>query len=188
MWQLAIDLLPGYQTDFASKAIADDDFAQATLVHPEVNTINQVVLFPTEQEFGLGIVTAISHGRQPLTICNFHGRSRPGNKLDTPERLAQFRAVIDYFRTLAVPLIIGGDFNVDIDTESIRMFELAGYTNLIKKFKIRTTRNRIAWKRYPLTPQLHSDYVFVNDQVRVKSFEVPEVEISDHLPMILNIE
>jgi len=34
----------------------------------------------------------------------------------------------------------------------------------------------------------HSDYVFVSLEVKVKKFEVPNIEISDHLPLILDFE
>lgn len=67
------------------------------------------------------------------------------------------------------------------------MFEKNGYKDLIKDYKIPTTRNKVAWKMYPDNPQLYSDYVFVSSGIEVKSFSVIENEISDHLPLILEI-
>ena len=190
MGQLAVALLPGYQPICVYKALDDkDDFPQATFVHRRLQEINHEVLFPNNPNVGLGIATVVEYGGNQIAVCNFHGRSKPGHKLDTPDRLAQSRDIIEYFATLAIPLtIIGGDFNTDLDTEAIRMFNQAGYRNLITEYGIRTTRNRLAWEKYPNTPQLHSDYVFVRPSVQVISFEVIDNEISDHLPLILKIE
>lgn len=83
--------------------------------------------------------------------------------------------------------IIGGDFNMFPENESIRMFEKNGYQDLIKNFGIKTTRNRIAWEKYPETPQYYSDYIFLKGDLQIKTFSVPENEVSDHLAMILEI-
>jgi len=189
MKQLAIALLPDYQAIFTYKALEDkDDFPQATFVHPHLQVLGHQVLFPDNPNVGLGIATVVEDDGKQIAICNFHGRSKPGHKLDTPDRLAQSQGIIDFFATLAIPLtVIGGDFNVDHNTEAIQMFERAGYRNLIAENGVRTTRNRLTWERYPNTPQYHSDYVFVSPGVKVKSFEVPDNEISDHLPLILQI-
>jgi len=144
-------------------------------------------VFPDNPDVGLGITTQIDYHGTPLAICNFHGRSRPGDKLDTPERLSQSQGLIDCFRSLPLPLILGGDFNLDIHSTSISLLEKAGYKNLITEYAIRTTRNRIIWDKYPATPQLYSDYVFVSPDISVTDFIVPENEISDHLPLILRI-
>ena len=68
------------------------------------------------------------------------------------------------------------------------MFQKYGYLDLIKKFGIKTTRNEVAWENYPDNKQYFSDYVFVNPEAKIKSFSVPDLEISDHLPLILEIE
>jgi endonuclease/exonuclease/phosphatase family metal-dependent hydrolase len=83
--------------------------------------------------------------------------------------------------------IIGGDFNILPETESIRMFKDQGYADLIKDFSIRTTRNRFAWEKYPGNELYYSDYVFIK-HAKVVDFAVPALEISDHLPMLLDIE
>ena len=77
-----------------------------------------------------------------------------------------------------------------MDTESVRMFEEAGYRNLIRDFDIKTTRNQISWDMWPDLPkQLWADFVFVSPDIKVKSFVVPEDdESSDHLPMILEVD
>ena len=81
---------------------------------------------------------------------------------------------------------MGGDFNLFPDTKSLELIREAGFRDLIQEFSISTTRNRYAWEKYP-TKYLFSDYVFVSSSLTVQSFEVPTVEVSDHLPMIVEI-
>ena len=44
----------------------------------------------------------------------------------------------------------------------------------------------MGWKFFG--KQHFADYVFVSKDVKVKKFEVPYLEISDHLPLILDFE
>ena len=87
-----------------------------------------------------------------------------------------------------------GDLNLNPDTESIRMIEEAGYRNLIAKHDIKTTRGEMNRKLHPEWAggkygyQEFADYTFVSKKVSVTGFEVPEAEVSDHLPMILEID
>lgn len=127
-----------------------------------------------------------------ITICNVHGTSEPGDKLDTPERLAQTRRLLEFLghpeRTVVV-----GDFNLLPDTQSIRAFTEAGFRNLISDFRITTTRGSLMKTLYPhygTGPhgfQEFADYAFVSPDTEVRSFFVPDEPISDHLPLILEI-
>ncbi len=188
MRQLATALLPDYKEMRAHKPVNDKEiFSQATYIHSKISIKKPEVLFPDDLTLGLGLVTQVEYLGNPLAICNFHGRPQPGNKHDTPERLAQSQGTLDYFQTFTMPVIIGGDFNLDPNTTSVKLFKEAGFRNLIVENGIQTTRNKIAWKNYPL-PLYHSDYVFVSKNVQVSDFEVPQNEISDHLPLILSID
>ena len=133
----------------------------------------------------------LSINDQPLTICCLHGASQPGSKLDTPDRINQSQKVIDFLKDRPGEKIVMGDFNLLPETESIRMFEPAGYRNLVNDFKISTTRGTKHKQLYPEFAgdyQEYADYTFVTPGVKVTNFEVPDVPISDHLPMILEIE
>ncbi len=128
-----------------------------------------------------------------VTILTTHGNSQPGHKLDTPKRLEQSRKIVDFLRDRPGEKIVMGDFNLMPDTESIRMFESSGYRNLIREYKIVTTRGtrmRALFPEYEHGPygfQEFADYAFVTPGVTVRSFEVPDIPVSDHLPMILEI-
>ncbi len=131
---------------------------------------------------------------KPLTICTLHGTSEPGHKLDSPERIAQSKKILDKMQKLTGEKIILGDFNLLPDTESIRMFAENGYRNLVLEHDIKTTRGSNNRKLHPQYEhgkygfQEFADYTFVTPGIHVKAFSVPDEPISDHLPMILEIE
>ena len=120
---------------------------------------------------------------------NVHGKAMPGHKLDTPARIRQSRNIIDFLKGKNGPKIIGGDFNLDFHTKSVKMFEDAGYRNLIKEYGIKDTRGEVNHRQYTSSEQQYfSDYCFVSQDVKVKDFKVPDIGISDHLPLILDFE
>lgn len=127
-----------------------------------------------------------------FVMCNIHGRSRPGDKLDIPERIEQSRGIVehlDQFRDY--PIIIAGDFNLMPQTRSIKMIEQAGFRNLIKDFGVTDTRGPINRRKYLGSEegiQNFADYTFVSNKVRILGFDVPQVAVSDHLPMILDFD
>jgi len=122
-----------------------------------------------------------------LVVANAHGMWSPGNKLDTPERLEQSRNIKNVLSQYQLPKILCGDFNLMPETESIKMLgrEL---TDLIGKYGIENTRNDVSWRQYPgdLNKQHYADFMFASPEIKVKNFEVPYNEVSDHLPMILD--
>jgi hypothetical protein len=128
-------------------------------------------------------------GNNKLWIGSVHGKSRPGHKMDTLARIKQSKILTDFFKDKKGPKIIGGDFNLNPDTRSVKMFEEAGYGNLIKDFDIKETRSRLNHVQYKDEKVQHfADYVFVSSDIKVNKFEVPYMEISDHLPLILDFE
>lgn len=69
-------------------------------------------------------------------------------------------------------------------TQSIKMLE-EKYKNLIKEFNIEKTRSNLSPYAGKPDFQKFADYTFVSENINVTSFVVPDFEISDHLPMIL---
>jgi len=123
-----------------------------------------------------------------INIINFHGLPKPGDKLDTPERIQASRILINYLQKLKGEIIFGGDFNLDPQSKSLLVFEILGLKNLITKFKITNTRNEVVWRQFPETKQYFSDYIFTTPTVLTSNLQVPYSEMSDHLPMILDWE
>jgi len=126
-------------------------------------------------------------GNSKWNILNFHGLPEPGDKLDTEERILASQKIIEISKNLEGKVIVGGDFNLLPETKSIELFEENNFSNLIKDFKIETTRNENAWKLHPDNKQIFADYIFTSKNCNVLDFEVPKNLYSDHLPMIVEI-
>lgn len=119
-----------------------------------------------------------------FAIFNFHGSPIPGNKLDTDKRLMEARKTKDLVDGQGCARILVGDFNLLPQTQSIRVYE-QGMRNLIKEFNIEKTRSNLSPFYGTSKFQKFADYTFVSPDVNITNFQVPDVEISDHLPMIL---
>jgi len=184
-----LDWLKDYQYFFDKKQLSEDDeFANCTFVHKKHSVTDTQTIGQGDLTVGLGLYNQIkTTDNRIINLCNVHGHARPGDKQDNPARLHQSKLIIDFFRNISSPKIIGGDFNLDLNIKSVTMFEENGYKNLIKEFNIPTTRNEIAWAQFK-NKQLYADFVFVSPGVKVNEFLVPNVKISDHLPMILKVE
>ena len=189
------EMLPVFN-GFYEKGVLDEKFfyGQAVFVRDEIlakkfNRINSPMDIQDKQNFAFTLPFQITFKDKDLHIMNIHGKSRPEDKLDTPARIKQSENILDFLKNKVGPKIIGGDFNLMPETKSIRMFEDAGYKNLIKDFGIINTRNRISWEKFPdEEKQYFADYVFISPEIKVNSFEVPNIEISDHLPLILDFD
>lgn len=140
-----------------------------------------------KNDTGFASYVVIKYKSKEICVVNVHGKAYPGDKNDTPARLKQTQKILNFCKKFKYTKIIGGDFNLNPDTRSVKMFEEAGYRNLIKDFEIKNTRNRISWKTFK-NVQHFADYCFVSPEVKVKSFDVPYMEVSDHLPLILDFE
>lgn len=129
-----------------------------------------------------------------VTIVNLHGISEPADKRDCFVRFEQSRRLLSLIEGASSTTVIVGDFNLFPDTESIRMIERTGYRNLVTEFGITTTRGSNMHKLWPQYAhgtygfQEFADYAFVSPAIRVIDFAVPDVPISDHLPLILSVE
>ncbi len=163
-----------------------ENFPQATFVRKDIAVLSSGTLMHDDMDRGLAVYVKIRVEGSEVYVCNVHGNSRPVEKLDDAGRLAFSKGLISFFENKDVPVVIGGDFNLLPETESVSMFERVGYRDLIQEFDIDTTRNRLVWDRYPVKMN-YSDYAFINNKMQLLSFSVPKNEVSDHLPLILNI-
>ena len=127
----------------------------------------------------------VRNGGRFFTIVNEHGIAMPGNKLDTPARIVQSKKIAEFLGAVRGAKIVCGDFNLDPKTESIKLLKKK-FRNLISEFRIPATRSTLNRAKYPPNEvQLFADYMFVSQDINVKNFQVPDVPISDHLPLVL---
>lgn len=182
------DILKDFSVYADYKFISDkDDFPLATYIKQGIDIVSNRTLLMDIPLAGLALYTHLRSEGRNIHLCNVHGVSKPGNKLDDETRLAQSTSLIDSLNSLEGIKILGGDFNLEATTKSVKMFEEAGYKNLIKDYSINTTRNKYVWDRFPESKQYFSDYVFIDASTAVRGFVVPDSEASDHLPLILTI-
>jgi len=181
--------LPDYQLFFADKRVNKNDrFAQSTLIKKDLEIIKKEIIGVGDNQVGLVLFTQVkTKDNKILNLLNVHGHARPGHKQDTPGRIKQSQMIINFLKDISQPKIIAGDFNLDINIKSVQLFEDNNYRNLIKDHKISTTRNNLSWKKYK-NKQLFADFTFISPNLKVKEFTVPNVEVSDHLPMILEFD
>jgi endonuclease/exonuclease/phosphatase family metal-dependent hydrolase len=116
-----------------------------------------------------------------LQVINTHGIWQLKERKDDTSRTIKMIDTLLSHIIPDIPTIIVGDFNLLPETESIKNLENAGYQNLIKTFNIKSNRNS---KGYPEI----IDYIFVSKDIIIQNFNVPNIEVSDHLPLILDFE
>jgi len=190
---LFTELFPGalYSTTWVEKTTSEQgQYNLCTVVRKPIQVSHsQTLLAADDTGVGQALASAITlPDGNTLTVVNVHGVPFPGDKLDNEGRLRQSDTIIRWLRENGSPsAIVCGDFNLLPETESIKKFARAGYQDLIADYKIPTTRNEFAWKNWPDNKQLFADYTFASQQLNIVSFQVPNIEVSDHLPMIIDI-
>jgi hypothetical protein len=126
----------------------------------------------------------IIHNGAPLHIFNLYGLWTGGGKGDCPERFEQTHQILRHVNGTKGAALLGGDFNLEPCTRNIRILEIRGFDNLIKRHQVQNTRSLI---HYPKMVR-HADYAFTRD-TRATDFQVlPAHEVSDHLPLLVTLE
>ena len=114
-----------------------------------------------------------------LTIGNLHGLWKPGPKTDSEATLGQSKRVKTFLDKTPNPKILCGDFNLLPETKSLRILE-ENMVDLVKKFDIHSTRS-VSFKY----ETRYADYMLVSPDVVVERFNAPHINVSDHLPLVL---
>ena len=92
----------------------------------------------------------------------------------------QLRHLHQLVRRQKKPVIVAGDFNTFWGEHEIYLF--------MKACKLRSA-NAHSLPSYPSrSPRKELDFVLYGDGVRVTSFAIPSVRLSDHLPLVCDFE
>jgi len=129
-------------------------------------------------------IVDIEINHRPHRIINYHGiwskdKQDSEKTRNVSKQIAQFAQEVDY------PTIICGDFNLFPDTKSMQILA-DRYISLVDRYNIQSTR--------PSSNELNGtkrnvvDFVFVDKRIKVVSFSVPNVDVSDHFPLIMEFE
>lgn len=168
----------------------------ATFVHRSFPVIGQVQGFVHKDFSPVGYGdhprSRSAHGvrvydytaKRTVSVTHMHGLRDLNGKMDTPERAAQARRLLDISRQVTEPedvVVVCGDFNVEANSETLSILADAGLTELVTGRGFESTRNSQYQK-----PGRFADYMFVNREEIVKSFDViHDPEVSDHCPLVL---
>lgn len=121
-----------------------------------------------------------------VTITHMHGLRDLDGKHDTPARKTQAERFLALHQIVAEPddtSILCGDFNVGPDSDTIKLLENAGFTELVTRHAPEGTRTSHYRK-----PARFADYMAVSNPGAVTSFEVVRSpEVSDHCPLLLTL-
>jgi exonuclease III len=126
----------------------------------------------------------LNSGERLINIINIHGLWNGQGKTDTDDRIAQSEKIVAFISQLKGEMVLVGDLNLRLETESVKIIEASGLRNLIKEFNVPSTRTSL-YKNKEL--EKFADYAFVSPEVNVKKFEVLPDEVSDHAPLLLEI-
>jgi endonuclease/exonuclease/phosphatase family metal-dependent hydrolase len=131
-------------------------------------------------------LATIEVGESFLNIFNLHGVWGLDGK-DTPLRLEMSKKIVTEIEKKQ-NVILCGDFNVQPNTETIQNIEL--YLINIFKDELTTSFNltRKNLEKFPGYATAVVDMMFASKDINVISHECPQVDVSDHLPLVIEIE
>lgn len=182
-----IDALPEYEGHFASHLGGYYGLAMFVRRGIEHGDQDMVIVHDIEDESVLD--EDLGHQRRVIqvmeiegcTVANFHGLWNGKGKSDSPERIVQSQNIV---KTLEgrENIVLIGDYNLAPDTESMKILEDSGLENLITKHGITSTRPPIYTK-----PMRYADYALISEGMEYKNFEVRQDEVSNHLPLVLEV-
>jgi endonuclease/exonuclease/phosphatase family metal-dependent hydrolase len=129
---------------------------------------------------------AIDLGERRITLLNVHGPVNFDGTADTDRRL-KMRDII--LSQLSEHSIIAGDFNVQPHTQTIR--DLTTHLTDVFHHHQRVTSFNVKRKdldQFPGYATAVVDMMLVTPTFKVVTTTLPEVDISDHLPLVAEIE
>lgn len=150
-----------------------------------IQTENTVIEHVTSENhvpnvLNLQIVTIAVDG-ETWTIANHHGHHEldpAGNEAS----IAGMQKVAAALQNSTGPLVFTGDLNLWTESPAMRVFD-GWLDDIVTHSNVKTTLARINIDR-----DVVCDHMLVNDQVAVKSFKVDAVIVSDHYPLVAELE
>ncbi len=125
-----------------------------------------------------------------ILVVNTHGwyGGKGFGKIDSPERIKQSESIVSYVESFGeIPVLLCGDFNIRIDSKSLRIIEtyFGKNSNALKNFNIELTRTNL-YGEEKRSKEPHASYVFTNSFIKqVSCAAYSESSISDHAPILL---
>lgn len=115
-----------------------------------------------------------------LTIFNHHGYWDK-NPLGNEETVRVMKNVANFVREATGPVVMCGDLNIIYDSPAMR--ELDFLTDLTHKYNIDSTLAGLKFNG-----KVACDHILISDDITVKSFTIANHIVSDHKPLVAEIE
>lgn len=128
-----------------------------------------------------------------LVVAHMHGLWDPAGKEDTPardEQFAKFEVLVNSMTNPGnPPAVVCGDFNILPDSKYLASFKRIGFRELVEGGDYNSTRTSFYKRKKDSRLPYFADYMLVSSRVKVKKFDVVyDPEVSDHCPLVLDIE
>jgi endonuclease/exonuclease/phosphatase (EEP) superfamily protein YafD len=139
-----------------------------------------------EHQPGNAQIVELDVGGKSLVVANYHGylARGTGELFGDKYSEAKMRQVADELRKLEdQPIILAGDLNVVSESQTMRVFD-GWLRDLTAENHIETTLSPVHYYGEPVS----CDHILVNDKIKVNSFAVKDVIVSDHLPLVMEFE
>lgn len=123
---------------------------------------------------------------QIYTVCNLHGIwGLDGG--DNPARLKMSDIIVEQIKDKE-RVLLAGDFNLKPNTQTIKNIEKY-LTNVFKdELKSSFNLSRKNLEKFPGYATVVVDMLFVSSDIELLTHSCPQVDVSDHLPLICEFE
>ena len=119
-----------------------------------------------------------------IEIMSWHG-AWTAPPVDTAETLRQSRLVANYLNSLRVPFILGGDLNNTPDSKTVSLINKVANNLMLGSSVVQTTHPKI----HKIAPRGYLiDYIFTSKDIKMIKIGVPQITVSDHLPVVAYVD
>ena len=123
-------------------------------------------------------------GGERVHAISWHG-AWTAPPTDTAETLRQAKIVTDYLKSISEPFILGCDLNSVIQNKTVDLINKVANNLMFGSGVLQTTHP----KAHKIVPRGYLvDYIFTSKHFQLKSIRVPEILVSDHLPVVGEVE
>lgn len=121
---------------------------------------------------------------QKIHAMSWHG-AWTAPPADTPETLRQAKMVARYLKSLSEPFILGVDMNNTAQSKTAQIIDEVAVNHMKGSGVLQTTHPKI----HKIAPRGYLiDYIYSSEHFNLKSLRVPQVTVSDHLPVVAQLE
>lgn len=128
----------------------------------------------------------IKLNRQTIKLLNVHGPVDYDGTRDNPRRQRMKEIILDQIRDQK-QVILGGDFNVQPQTQTIGAIEKKLVNIFSDELATSFNLQRKDLERFPGFQDAVVDMMFVSPEIQVIDKFCPQIDISDHLPLVATL-